>query len=374
MESIGRLAGGIAHDFNNLLTAIGGNIQLILMDEEPSESAQELLADASKAVDSAANLTRQLLTFSRKQVIHPKVLNLNEIVLRVQKMLGRLLGEDVELRVSVVTGVGPVRIDEGQAEQILVNLAVNARDAMPDGGRLTLETANVTLDEEFCQNHVGVTPGQYVMLAVSDTGCGMSPEIQSHLFEPFFTTKSAGKGTGLGLSMVYGAVRQNNGSIEVISKVSDGTKFRIYLPRFDDTPLATVAPTREAPTTGAETIVLVEDEEQVRHLAARILKRLGYHVLAFSGGKEALQVLAKNEGHIELLLTDVIMPEMNGRALADQARIMRPRIESTVCFRLHRRRNRTSRSSRRWHRLYCKTVHHQWASTARSSRTRSEIT
>ena len=233
MESIGRLAGGIAHDFNNLLTAIKGNLELAMMEIQPIDPRFEYLADADKAADSASSLTRQLLTFSRKQVIDPKVINLNDVITHVRKLLARLIGEDVTLEHFVEPELASVRFDPGQVEQILINLAVNARDAMPNGGLLTLETANVDLDEEYVKSHPYVEAGPYVMLAVSDTGAGMTDAIRANLFEPFFTTKEAGRGTGLGLAMVYGAVKQNGGQIEVYSEPGHGTTFKIYLPAVD---------------------------------------------------------------------------------------------------------------------------------------------
>ena len=279
LESIGRLAGGVAHDFNNLLTVIGGNIALALA-ELPDDSA----ARASTSIEASrrppsrrANLTRQLLTFTRKQVIDPKVVNLNAVVPELEKMLRRLLGEDVELYAALDAGLGQTRVDVGQFEQILVNLAVNARDAMPDGGKLTIETANVTIDEAYCSTHADARPGRYVMLAVSDNGTGMDPDVKAHVFEPFFTTKERGKGTGLGLAMVYGAVRQHGGHIEVYSEPGRGTTFKVYLPRVDEAAAGRAArrPTRRR--TEPRRVWLVEDADPLRTLAREAPDASGLH-------------------------------------------------------------------------------------------------
>jgi PAS domain S-box-containing protein len=324
MESIGRLAGGVAHDFNNLLTAIIGNVSLALLDLEPDTPLHEILTEVNKAAGSAADLTRQLLAFSRRQMINPKVLNLNEVLIHLEKILRRLLGEDVDLRAIPGQDLGQVRIDPSQIEQILVNLAVNGRDAMPHGGRLTLETANVSLDAQYCRAHPHARPGEYVMLAVSDTGAGMTADVKAHLFEPFYTTKAHGEGTGLGLAMVYGAVKQNGGSIEVYSEPGHGTTFRIYLPRVDERP----EQIREAPRTvlsrGEATVVLVEDEDKVRALATRLLRRQGYRVHAYSNGEEALRAVKEMKEPLHLLITDVVLPGMNGRVLAEQMLALRP--------------------------------------------------
>jgi two-component system, cell cycle sensor histidine kinase and response regulator CckA len=324
MESIGRLAGGVAHDFNNLLTVISGNVSLAMMELQPNDPLHESMMEVVKAVESAANLTRQLLAFSRKQVIDPKVLNLNSVVEHLQKLLRRLLGEDIELRSVLPQELGQVRIDPGQVEQIIVNLAVNARDAMPDGGVLTLETANVTLDESYCPKYGNVQPGDYVMLAVSDNGSGISPDVKAHLFEPFFTTKEQGKGTGLGLAMVYGAVTQHKGTIEVYSELGCGTTFKILLPRVDEQPEQIGTPSSATLPRGAETIFLVEDDDMVRDLAVRLLKRQGYRTFAFSNGGEALMAVADIADDVHLLITDVVMPGVNGRVLAQNLRSLRP--------------------------------------------------
>jgi PAS domain S-box-containing protein len=326
MESVGRLAGGIAHDFNNLLTAISGNLSLAALNEHLDEDTLDLLQEALKAADSAAKLTRQLLAFSRKQVIHPKVICLNDVVSGVQKMLNRLLGENIELSVKLDNTLGFVRTDAGQLEQVLVNLAVNARDAMPNGGKLDIETANVTLDEAFCQRYNELPPGPYVRLSVSDDGIGMTEEVKSHLFEPFFTTKELGKGTGLGLAMVYGAVKQNQGHIEVLSDPQKGTRFRIYLPRTDQALASLANNPIPRSTPKGETVVIVEDDPQVRTLAVRVLEHQGYVVRAFEDGAKALLALSETAQRIDLLLTDVIMPKMNGKELVSNLKRMRPEL------------------------------------------------
>jgi CheY-like chemotaxis protein len=329
MESIGRLAGGVAHDFNNILTSIGGNVELALMDLDPRSPLRTTLAEVTRDVDSAAALTRQLLAFSRKQIIEPRVIDLNHLIERMRKMFVRLIGEDVELVTYPMKEPALVKADPGQIEQILINLAVNARDAMPDGGKLTLEIGNAALDESYCQTHVQSKPGEYVLLAVSDTGCGMSEEIKQHLFEPFFTTKPRGKGTGLGLAMVYGAVRQNGGSIEVYSETGKGTTFKIYLPKAtpgadEHTGIAGAAGELQH---GSETVFLVEDESVVRDVAERFLARLGYSVHSFEDAEGAVRKAGVYEGPIHLLMTDVVMPGMNGRALADKLTASRPTLK-----------------------------------------------
>jgi len=325
MEAVGRLAGGVAHDFNNLLTGIGGNVQLALMDLKANDPLAETLVEISKASDSAAALTRQLLAFSRKQLIEPKVLDLNDVIWSMHKMLKRLIGEDIELKTLPAKNLGAVRIDPGQFEQILVNLAVNARDAMPNGGKLTIETANVELGEEYGRTHSYPQAGLHVMLAISDTGQGMNEHIKAHLFEPFFTTKEKGKGTGLGLATIYGAVKQANGHIEVYSEEGKGTTFKIYLPRVEEKAEKLEQDARAVKMPGGnETILLVEDEQIVRNLASKILKRLGYEVLAADSGGNALVLAEKQTAPIHLLLTDVVMPGMNGRQLAERLEKIHP--------------------------------------------------
>jgi len=328
MESIGRLAGGIAHDFNNLLTGIMGYISLALMDLHPDDPLHATMIEVNNAADSAANLTRQLLAFSRKQIIDPKVIDLNGLISNMHKMLARLIGEDIKLQTIPQKRLRRVKVDAGQFEQILVNLAVNARDAMPDGGTLTIETANVALDETYCQSHPYATPGDYVMLAVSDTGSGMNDEVKQHLFEPFFTTKPKEKGTGLGLATVYGVVKQAGGSIEVYSELGQGTTFKIYLPKVDEKaePLSKSALSQAMPT-GTETILLVEDEPIVKELALRVLKMLGYKVLHFLNAGEALLAAKVYEGEIHILMTDVIMPGVNGKVMAEELKTARPKVK-----------------------------------------------
>ncbi len=326
MESIGRLAGGVAHDFNNLLTVIKGYLQLAVMGLDDGHPLRDGLAEAERAADSAAALTQQLLAFSRKQVITPEVVNLNDIVGRMQAMLRRLLGEDIELKTLMAADLGTVRFDHSQSEQILINLAVNARDAMPAGGTLTIETANVQFDEAAAGRHAGMAGGDYVMLCVSDTGAGMSDEVKVHLFEPFFTTKGPGRGTGLGLAMIYGAVSQNGGRIEVYSELGLGTAFKVYLPRLAEEARSPIATSRASLPVGHETIVLVEDDERVRKLAERLLERQGYRVHAFSNGPDAIEEVRTMTEPLHLLMTDIIMPVMNGRRLAEQIQALRPEI------------------------------------------------
>jgi PAS domain S-box-containing protein len=327
MESIGRLAGGVAHDFNNLLTAIKGNTSLALLDMQPIDPLYEYLISVDRAADSAASLTRQLLTFSRKQIISPKVINLNDVLTHVQKLLTRLIGEDIHLELFAAPDLAPIRFDRSQAEQVLINLAVNARDAMPHGGRLMLETANIDLDEEYCRHHPYVRPGSFVMLAVSDTGLGIRDEVRAHLFEPFFTTKESGSGTGLGLSMVYGAVKQNGGHIEVYSEEGHGATFKIFLPAVDQLPDVAVETFVGPRPVGAETIVLVEDEEHVRTIAALMLRRQGYSVHAFPDGPSAIAAVEAMTDPPHLLITDVVMPRMNGQVLGQRLVQLRPSIK-----------------------------------------------
>ena len=325
MELVGRLAGGVAHDFNNLLTVVSLYSQLALNSLDATHPLRHDLEEIRKAGERAATLTRQLLAFSRRQVLEMRVLNLNEVLEGLSKMLPRLLGEDIAVEMSLAPDLGRTRADPGQIEQVVVNLAVNARDAMPNGGRLILETANVTLDERYAQKHAGAIPGDYVLLAVSDTGSGMSAEVKAHLFEPFFTTKGVGKGTGLGLATVYGIVKQHQGHISVYSEPGQGTTFRVYLPRVKEEAEVS-APTVKASAMprGSETVLVAEDEWAVRGIAVRVLKGLGYTVLEASNGTEALQVALAPGQKIDLLLSDVIMPEMNGKALAERFAVLWP--------------------------------------------------
>jgi signal transduction histidine kinase/HAMP domain-containing protein len=330
MESIGKLAGGVAHDFNNLLTPILGYAQLGIMGLKPGEERlRPNLVEIQKAAERASNLTRQLLGFSRRQIIEPKVLNLNTLIQDMDKMLRRLIGEDIELVTQPAQDLWLVKIDPGQVEQVLMNLVVNARDAMPNGGKVTVETFNAVLDPEYCASRQDVTPGDYAVLAVSDNGTGMSDEVKAHLFEPFFTTKEKGKGTGLGLATCYGIVKQNQGHIAVYSEVGQGTTFRIYLPRVNEAASApTIARQADTMPRGTETVLLVEDEPAVRDLAVRVLREQGYTVLDAPNGAEALRIAHEHDGRrIDLLLTDVVMPLMSGSALAEQLRAAHPEIK-----------------------------------------------
>jgi PAS domain S-box-containing protein len=328
MEAVGRLAGGIAHDFNNLLMVISGYSEFLLerigSDPELRAHAQEI----ANAAGRATSLTRQLLAFSRKQMLAPKIVDLNSVVTENVKMLTRLIGEDIDLVMVPGSDIGAVKADPGQIEQVIMNLAVNARDAMPHGGKLTIETANVTLDANYARFHAPVKPGNYVMLAISDTGVGMDADTQAHIFEPFYTTKGL-KGTGLGLSTVYGIVKQSEGYIWLYSEAGKGTSFKIYLPRFSATGegLATqpeLAADADQPSPGHETILLVEDEENLRRLARQYLENQGYNVIDAPDGSTAIQISQAHKGPIHLLLTDVIMPGMNGRELANQVSPTRP--------------------------------------------------
>ena len=325
MEAVGRLAGGVAHDFNNLLTVILGYSQ-ILADGLPEGSRlADNTAQIKSAADRAAGITRQLLAFSRKSVLSPRVINLNDVVLNLDSLLRRLIGEDIEVRTLPANDLGSVKADPSQIEQVLMNLALNARDAMPRGGTVALETANATLDGTYARDHQSVEPGRYVMLAVSDTGEGMTPETQARIFEPFYTTKEVGKGTGLGLSMVYGIVKQSGGYIWVYSEPGRGTTFKIYLPRVDQPAELVSGDNRQAKVQrGTETILLVEDDEQLRRLSSSVLAHCGYNVLVASSPEEGLAICKATSHDIRLLVTDVVMPRMNGRQLAEQVQQIRP--------------------------------------------------
>ena len=319
MEAIGRLAGGVAHDFNNLLTVITGYSELMLQKIGEESPLHGQVAEIKRAGERAASLTQQLLAFSRKQIIDPKVVRLDRLVAEMHKMLTRLIGEDIELHANTGKSLGSVKVDPGQFGQILMNLVVNARDAMPGGGKIVIETANVDLDEGYCATHRYVTPGRFVMLAISDTGEGMSDEVKARIFEPFFTTKERGSGTGLGLATTYGIVKQAGGSIEAYSEVGIGTTFRIYLPRVEEEAVKPEKVGRPADVPGGtETVLLVEDEGILRSLCVQILERLGYKVLQARDGTEALAVAQGYGERIDLLLTDVVMPGMNGADLARQ--------------------------------------------------------
>jgi PAS domain S-box-containing protein len=325
MEAVGRLAGGVAHDFNNLLGVIVGYSDLVL-DAFPSEDPRhQQLEQIKKAGLRATSLTRQLLTFSRKQVCQPVVLDINALVTDFNKMLRRMVGEDIEFTNALHQGLGQVKVDPGQIEQVIMNLVVNSRDAMPNGGKLIIETANVDLDEDYCLLHPSVQPGRYVMLAVSDSGSGMDAKTQARIFEPFFTTKEEGKGTGLGLAIVYGVVKQSEGHIWVYSELGKGTTFKIYFPRIDEPAQSAATDRGEAGSLrGFETILLAEDSTLLRVLTCALLENNGYEVIAAENGIEAVKLAERCDRPIHLLLTDVVMPGMNGRELADRLAVKRP--------------------------------------------------
>jgi len=328
MDAIGQLTAGIAHDFNNILTAINGYAELLQMRFPQEDPVQPFLNNILYSGERATNLIQQLLAFSRRQVIEPKVLNLKVVIEDMSEMLRHMIGEHIRLKTVIAPELWPVKVDPTQIEQVITNLAVNARDAMPDGGQMTLEAANAVLDENYVSSHLDARPGDYVMLSVSDSGCGMNKETLVRIFEPFFTTKEVGKGTGLGLASVYGIVKQNRGNIWVYSEEGKGTTFRIYLPR-------TVEPLQELPKSasgmelpkGSETILLAEDDDRVRHLAVQILEAHGYRVLEASNGEEAVQLSNRHFGEIRLLLTDVMMPGMSGKTLSEHLRKLRPGIK-----------------------------------------------
>jgi len=329
METVGRLAGGVAHDFNNVLTVISVTTELMLADIERGDEHREGLEEISEAVRRAAGLTRQLLAFSRQQVIDPRVIDLNTLIADTEKMLARLIREDIEFRMVLQPGLGSVRVDVGQIEQVIMNLVVNARDAMPLGGKLTIETEDVELDESYMLGHEGVRPGRYVMLAVSDDGGGMDAETQARVFEPFFTTKEIGKGTGLGLATAYGIVKQNEGYIWLDSEVGHGTTIKTYWPRIDAAP-DVPEPSPEAPASlrGSATVLLAEDDRSLRGITASILESLGYRVLSAADGDEALRLAAAHDASIDLLVTDVVMPGMGGRELSRRLGAERPGVKT----------------------------------------------
>jgi two-component system cell cycle sensor histidine kinase/response regulator CckA len=329
MEAVGRLAGGVAHDFNNLLTVILGYCELLLREFDEGDERRADIAEIQSAGTRASGLTRQLLAFSRKQIIEPVLLDVNQVVSTLRTMLGRLIGEDVEIGLDLDANLWPVMADRGQLEQVVMNLVINARDAMPDGGKLTIATKNVTLDENHTKMHPGSHPGDHVALIVSDTGIGMSSEVQSRMFEPFFTTKEPGKGTGLGMATVYGIVTQSHGSIDVESEIGKGTSFTLYLPRSDESAASAAAlPLRSAPrdVASAHTILLVEDEEGVRELTRKFLERLGYVVLVAPRAVDALR-LSEMHSHIDLVLTDVVMPTASGPELMQRLSKGRPKLK-----------------------------------------------
>jgi PAS domain S-box-containing protein len=322
MEAVGRLAGGVAHDFNNLLTVISGYAEILRRDP----SAREPLDEIEHAAEQATSLTRQLLAFSRRQVLHPKPLDVNEIVGGMSAMLERIIGDDVKVAVQLEDGIPAVEADRAQIERVVLNLAANARDAMPNGGRLTIETASVVLEESYVATHGDVTPGPHVLLAISDTGTGMSEEVRRRLFEPFFTTKAGGGGTGLGLATVFGVVKQSGGSIFVYSEEGRGTTFKIYLPASDRQ--VEPAPYADAPVDehGTETVVVVEDDESVRELVKVMLGGCGYDVLSAPDADAAVDLCGAHPGGVDLLLTDVVMPEIGGRALAERLTALFPNL------------------------------------------------
>jgi two-component system, cell cycle sensor histidine kinase and response regulator CckA len=327
MDAGGRLAGGVAHDFNNLLSVILGYGEDILKQLEPASPFREDLEEICKASTRAADLTKQLLMFSHQQVLEPKVMDLNEVLSNLRRMLQRVLGERSELALLLDPSLGHIRADRSNIEQVCMNLAVNARDAMPLGGKLTIETNNAELDEAFVREHLGTAPGPYVVMAVSDTGIGMDRATRARIFEPFFTTKAPGKGTGLGLSTVFGIVQQSGGGIWVYSEPGQGTTFKLYLPRVDGAVEPVRASVVPSALRGNETILLVEDEQQVRAVARRILERNGYHVLLPESIEEAIELADDYPRGIELLVTDVVMPRMSGAELATRLLRKRPQLK-----------------------------------------------
>jgi len=330
MEAIGRLSGGIAHDFNNLLGVIIGYSGVLKKSLDKSQPTYEFATEIEKAGQRAASLTRQLLAFSRQQVLTPSVLNLNSLVTDMEKMLPRLLGEDIHVSLALDSELGNVKADQSQIEQVIMNLAVNARDAMPSGGKLHIQTSNTEMDLAFTREHPGSKIGSYVMLAITDSGTGMSAETIAHIFEPFFTTKGVGQGTGLGLATVYGVVKQSNGYIWVDSALERGTTFQIYLPRYFEVEELSIAKTKSDPAAkphGSEMILLVEDADPLRKLAQAFLESNGFRVLSAPNGEAALEIAAHHSGQFDLLLTDVVMPGINGRVLAEQLSLLQPALK-----------------------------------------------
>jgi two-component system, cell cycle sensor histidine kinase and response regulator CckA len=329
MEAVGRLAGGIAHDFNNVLSVILSYADMLLSETKPGHSTYEDLEEIRNAARRAADLTRQLLMFSRQQILEPRVLDLNEVLLGMDRMLRRILGADVDLVSLPTRPLGRVRVDPTSIEQVIMNLAVNARDAMPTGGKLTLETGNVVLGEDYAREHLGVKPGEYVMLAVTDSGIGMDRVTLARAFEPFFTTKEKGKGTGLGLSTVLGIAQQSGGSVWAYSEVGKGSSFKVYLPRIEDAAVQACRSGEPPAMTsrGAETILLVEDDEQVRRVAVGILRKAGYHVIEACDAKRAMESAEAHTGLIHLLVSDVVMPKMSGPELAKRLSSVRPEMK-----------------------------------------------
>ncbi len=325
MEAVGRLAGGIAHDFNNMLTAVKAYSEFLLADLDQADARRTDVQEIAKAADRAASLTRQLLAFSRKQVLQPQPLDLNDVVERMEKMLRRLIGEDVQIVTRLESDLRLVEADPSQIEQVIMNLAVNARDAMPDGGAITIETRNETL--ERVEPDWAIAPGAYVALVITDTGIGMDAQIRAQIFEPFFTTKPIGEGTGLGLSTVYGIIKQSGGHVSVFSEPGRGSTFKVYLPHIDtaeSNPM--LGPAMSRMPRGSETIVLVDDDEGVRAVARRILQRAGYTVLSAPDGIEAIRLIGESGGDVHLLVTDVVMPELGGRDLVTHVRDTYPEL------------------------------------------------
>jgi signal transduction histidine kinase len=331
LEAVARLAAGVAHDFNNILTAISGHSEMLLRQLEAGDPKKKNAEQIEKCASMAATLTRQLLTFSRKQAIEPRVLKLNEVVRNVQKMLRRLIGEDIEFCATLDPGDGHIKADAGQIEQVIMNLTVNARDAMPNGGKVQVSTSNVALDERAAKARSGLSAGQYVMLAVADTGTGMTEEVKTHIFEPFFTTKPLGKGTGLGLATCFGIVKQSAGHIEVETQLGKGTTFKIYFPRvLDPVEMPLVATAEPEAAGGSETVLVAEDEAVVRELAVAVLRERGYRVIEACNGAEGLRLAQERQEKIDLVVTDVVMPTMGGKEMADAVRELYP--ETRVLF------------------------------------------
>jgi two-component system, cell cycle sensor histidine kinase and response regulator CckA len=325
MEAVGRLAGGVAHDFNNMLTVISGYSRMMLDELPPDDPLREYAEEVGKAAERAGAITNQLLSFSRRQMIQSQVINVNTVISQTEKMLHRLLGEDIQLTLDLENAIANIKADPNQIEQAIVNLAVNSRDAMPTGGQIFLQTANAHLDDAYVQTHLGIKPGEYVMIAITDTGHGMDPEVRKRIFEPFFTTKERGKGTGLGLATVYGMVKQSGGDIWVYSEVGKGTTFKLYFPRAAEMPAETRSESRERVTPrSTDTVLVVEDEKPVRDLTVRMLQNLGYSVLSAASGPEAIEISSSFSGNISMLLTDIVMPEMNGRQVAEALLRVRP--------------------------------------------------
>jgi signal transduction histidine kinase len=324
MEAIGQLAGGVAHDFNNILQAIMGHTQILLEDFSGNAEDREDVEDILRNAERASALTRQLLMFSRRQVMHPEFISLNQTIEDLLKMLCRILGEHIRLEWLPGNQLGAIYADVVMMDQVLMNLCVNARDAMSEGGTLTIETQNVLVDSEYCASHMWAKPGRYVLLSVTDTGCGMDHQTLEHIFEPFFTTKPKGRGTGLGLATVYGIVKQHNGMVTAYSEPGKGTTFKVYLPQCESRAVAVGSLVEGAATGGTETILLAEDEEMVRDLAVRILERAGYNVIAAADGEEAVEIFKSHAESVDMLLFDVVMPRLGGHQAYERIRALRP--------------------------------------------------